>query len=202
MATERTVDVETICDHPLQLFTNRHNAWDHMRDHGLGLRSNGEEQGWALLLAALESELAAGRLPDLRELARRTNLDPAHARLGPIFTQFLDSIQHAVERASRLNWHWEEAPGSECRWSIFGVEGIFAHLDEEYVRTGYLPEQDASKWKGSTRNASFRLFQACLRRVQAKYNRAVKSRRIENVQAALATVLRSGLTETEWAALA
>jgi hypothetical protein len=202
MTMERTVDVEAICDRPLQLFVNETNAWDHMRDHGLGIRNNGEEQGWGLLLTALQSELAAGQLPDLRDVARTTNFDPGHARLGPIFAQFLDSIQHGVERASRMNWYWEEAAGSDCRWSTFGHEGIVAHLDEDYVRTGYLPETDTSKWSGSTGNACFRLFHACLRRVQVKYNRALKSGRIENVEAALATVLRSGLTEEEWAALA
>jgi hypothetical protein len=196
MATERTVDVEVICDRRLQLFVNGHNAWDHMRDHGLGIRNNGEEQGWGLLLPALQSELAAGLLPDLRDVARATNLAPDHDRLGPVYSQFLDSIQQGVERASRLNWYWEEAAGSDCRWSTFGQEGIVAHLDEDYVRTGYLPEHDPSKWSGSGGNASFRLFQACLRRVQAKYNRAVKSRQIESIQPALATVLRSGLTET------
>src|SRR5438046_5976553 len=103
MAMERTVDVEAICDRPLQLFVNGNNAWDHMRDHGLGMRKNGEEQGWGLLMPALQSELVAGQLPDLRDVARATNLDPDHARLGPIFTQFLDSIQRGVERASRLN---------------------------------------------------------------------------------------------------
>ncbi len=202
MARERTVDVEAICDRPLQLFVNDYSAWDHMCDHGLGMRNNGEEQGWGLLLPALQSELAAGRLADLRGVARATNLDRGHDRLGPIYTQFLDSIQRGVERASRLDWYWEESPGSDCRWSIFGHEGIVAHLDRDYVRTGYLPERDTSKWSGGTGNARFRLFQACLRRVQAKYNRAVRSRRIEDVQTALAAVLRSGLTEADWAALA
>jgi hypothetical protein len=202
MAAERTVDVEAMTDRPLQLFINGHNAWDHMRDHGLGMRNNGEEEGWGLLLPALQSELAAGRLADLRDVARATNLAPEHARLGPIYTQFLGSIQQGVERASRLNWHWEEAPGSECRWSTFGHEGIVAHLDEDYVRTGYLPERDRSKWSGGRGNPCFRLFYACLRRVQEKYNRGVKSRRIEKVAPALETVLRCGLTETDWAALA
>lgn len=202
MTTERTVDVEAICERPLQLFVNGNNAWDHMRDHGLGMRNNGEEQGWGLLLPALQSELVAGQLPDLRDVARATNLDPGHARVGQIFTQFLDAIQRGVERASRLSWYWEEAPGSDCRWSTFGPEGIVAHLDEDFVRTGYLPEHDPSKWTGNTRDACFRLFQACLLRVQAKYNRAVKSRRIENVQAAFVTVLRSGLTDAAWVALA
>jgi len=202
MSTKRTVDVEAICDRPLQLFVNGYNAWDHMCNHGLGMRSNGEERGWGLLLPALQSELAAGRLADLREVARATNLDPGHVRLGPIYTQFLDSIQRDVEIGSRLHWYWEEAPGSDCRWSIFGHEGIVAHLDENYVRTGYLPERDTSKWTGGAGSACFRLFQACLRRVQAKYNRVVRSGRIEDVQDALSAVLRSGLTEAEWAALA
>jgi hypothetical protein len=202
MTTERTVDVEAICDRPLQLFANGHNAWEHMRDHGLGMRNNGEEQGWGLLLPALQSELAAGRLGDLRDVARATNLDPGHARLGPIYTQFLDSIQRSVEGASRLHWYWVEAPGSDCRWSTFGHEGTVAHLDEERVRTGYLPEHDPSKWRGGGGKACFRLFQACLRRVQAKYNRAVRSGRIESIQADLAAVLRSGLAEADWVARA
>ena len=202
MTTERTVNVETICDRPLQLFTNGHNAWDHMRDHGLGMRHHGEEQGWGLLLPALQSELGAGRLADLREVARGTNLDPDHDRLGPIYTQFLDSIQQGVERASRLHWYWEEAPGGDGRWSFFGHEGICAHLDEDYVRTGYLPEHDPSKWNRGQGNACFRLFHACLARIQAKYNRAVRSGRIESVQTAFKKVLQSGLTEADWAALA
>jgi hypothetical protein len=202
MPDERTVDVEAICDRPLQLFVNANNAWEHMRDHGLGMRKNGEEQGWGLLLPALQSELVAGQLPGLREAARATTFDPGHPRLGPIYTQFLDAIQQGVERASRLHWFWEEAPGSDCRWSTFGHEGILAHLDDDYVRTGYLPEHDTSKWGASAGDACFRLFQACLVRVQAKYNRAVKSGRIEKVQAALAKVLRSGLTEAEWVGLA
>jgi hypothetical protein len=201
MTTERRVHVEEICERPLQLFVNGNNAWDHMREHGLGMRNNGEEQGWGLLLPALQTELAAGQLSGLREVARGTNFDPGHDRLGPIYIQFLDSIQHGVERASRLNWYWEEVPGSDCRWSTFGHEGIVAHLDDDYVRTGYLPERDTSKWSGNTGNACFRLFQACLQRVQARYNRAVKSRRIEKVQAALATVLRSGLSEAQWVGL-
>src|SRR5438105_3343556 len=119
MATDRTVDVEAICDRPLPLFVNGHNAWEHMRSHGLGMQNNGEEQGWGLLLPALQGELTAGQLAELRDVARATNLDPGHARLGPIYTQFLDSIQGGVERASRLNWYWEEAAGSDCRWSTF-----------------------------------------------------------------------------------
>lgn len=202
MAMERTVDVEEICDRPLQLFVNGYNAWDHMRDHGLGMRKKGEEQGWGLLLPALQSELIAGQLSDLRDVARATDLEPEHGRLGPIYIQFLDAVQRGVERAARLNWYWEESPGSDCRWSTFGHKGILAHLDEDYVRTGYLPEHDPSKWTGSTGDPCFRLFQACLLRVQAKYNRAVKGGRIENIQPALATVLRSGLTEVEWATLA
>jgi hypothetical protein len=201
MSTERTVDVEEICDRPLELFVNGNNAWDHMRDHGLGMRNNGEEQGWGLLLSALQSELAAGDLPDLRDMARATSLDPGHARLGPIYAQFLDLIQRGVERASRLHWYWEDAPGSDGRWSILGHEGMVAHLDEDYVRTGYLPEHDPSTWSGGAGTARFRLFLACLRRVQAKYNRAVRSRSIEHVQPAFATVLRSGLTEVDWVAL-
>jgi hypothetical protein len=101
-----------------------------------------------------------------------------------------------------LRWFWEEAPGSDCRWSTFGHEGNVAHLDETRVRTSYLPERDPSKWRGDAGRACFRLFQACLRRVQAKYNRAVMSGRIENIQADLAAVLRSGLAEADWAALA
>src|SRR5262249_51221407 len=163
------------------------NAWGHLRDHGLGIRNNGEEQGWGVLLPALEKEMSTGQLPDLQTTARATNYDPTHARLGPIYREFLDSIQQGVERASRLNWHWEEPPGSECRWSMFGHEGIVAHLDEDYVRTGYLPERDRSKWSGGAGSARFRLFQACLRRFQEKYNRAVKSRRIEKVEGALAS---------------
>jgi len=202
MATERTVDVESICEQPLKLFTDQYNAWGHLRDHGLGVRNHGEEQGWGQLLPALQTELSAGQLPDLRNEARATNYDPDHTRLGPIYRQFLDSIQQGVERASRLNWYWEETTGSECRWSTFGHEGILAHLDDDYVRTGYLPARDSSKWSGGKGNSRFRLFQACLRRVQEKYNRAVKSGRIEKVEGALATLLRTGLTETDWAALA
>ena len=201
MAMERTVDVEAICDRPLQLFVNAYNAWDHMRDHGLGMRIKGEKQGWGLLLPALQCELLAGKLQDLRDVARATNPDPEHVRLGPIYMQFLSSIQQGVERASRLKWYWEETLGSNCRWSTFGYEGIFAHLDEDYVRTGYLPEHDSSKWQASTGDAHFRLFQACLIRVQHKYNRALKAGRIDRIHSALATVLRSGLTEAEWATL-
>jgi hypothetical protein len=202
MPTERTVDVDAICGRPLQLFVSAYNAWDHMRDHGLGIRQRGEEQGWGLLLPVLQDEMDAGKLQDLQDLARVTNLDPDHARLGPIYKQFLRSIQQGVERASRLNWYWEETPGSSCRWSTFGHEGIFAHLDEEYVRTGYFPEHDSSKWSERTGDARFRLFQACLLRVQHKYNRAVKAARIESVQPSLMTLLRSGLTEADWATLA
>lgn len=202
MATGRTVEVEEICDRPLQLFVNAYNAWDHMRDHGLGMRKKGEEHGWGLLLAALRSELDAGKLPELQDMARTTNLDPGHPRLGPIYMQFLDSIQRDVEQAAHLNWYWVEAPGWDCRWSTFGHKGIIAHLDEDYVRTGYLPEDDPSKWAGSAGEPCFRLFQACLKRVQARYNRAVKSGRIESIQPALAIVLRSGLTEADWAILA
>ena len=201
MAKERTVDVEAITGRPLQLFVDENNAWEHMRDHGLGMRNYGEEQGWGLLLPALQSELVSGQLTDLRNLARATNVNPGHARLGPIYSQFLDSIKQGVERANRLHWFWEESPSSACRWSTFGQEGIFAHLDEDYVRTGYLPEDDPSKWNGRKGNASFRLFRACLRRVKAKHDRAVKSGRMEHVQPALAKVLRCGLTEAEWAAL-
>src|SRR5262249_21243168 len=161
----------------------RHNAWGHMRRHGLGLGNNGEEEGWGLLLPALQSELVAGRLAELRRVAQATELDPNHVRLGPIYKQFLDSIQRGVERASRLHWYWEEGPGPDCRWSAFGHEGILAHLDEDYVRTGYLPEHNPSRWTGDAGNAGFRLFQACLLRLQAKYNRAVRSGRIESVAA-------------------
>jgi hypothetical protein len=69
------------------------------------------------------------------------------------------------------------------------------------VRTGYLPEHDPAKWSGAAGDAYFRLFQACLRRIQAKFNRDMKSGCIEDVQPAFERVLRSGLTEAEWAAL-
>ena len=201
MTTGRVVDVEAICDRPLQLFVDGFNAWDHMRSHALGMNHDGEEQGWGLLVSALQSELAAGQLQDLRDVARATNLDPEHNRLGPIYAGFLDRMQRGVERASRLNWFWEEKPGLNSRWSTFGHEGIFAHLDEDYVRTGYLLVCDPAKWSGSGGSALFRLFNACLARVQAKYNYAVKSGRMENMQPALLAVFRTGLTEAAWRVL-
>lgn len=193
------MQVESITKRSLQLFTNEHNAWGHMRDHGLGIRNNGEEQGWGLLLPALQAELSAGQLTQLRNVARATECDPEHSRLGPIYGEFLDSIQQDVERAARLRWHWEEKSDSGYCWSTFGHDGIVACLDEDYVRTGYLPEHDTSKWQGNKGNARFRLFQACLRRIQAKYNRGVRSKRIEKVQAELENLFRSGLTESDWA---
>jgi hypothetical protein len=203
MTTGWSVDVEAICrQRSLPLFVNGHNAWEHMYDHVLGIRKPGEEEGWGLLLPDLQIELRAGRLANLQHQARQAGLSPNHVTLGPIYKGFLDLVQRSVQRADRLGWFWEERPGSVCRWVTFSPEGIVTHLDEDYVRTGYLPEHDPSKWSGGGGNGSFRLFQACLRRVQHKYDRAVKSRKIESIQPALETILRSGLAETKWAALA
>src|SRR5262249_54970673 len=148
MTTGVTVDVEAICERPLQLFVNGYNAWQHLREHALGMKDNGEERGWGLFLPPLGTALSAGELPDLRSAAMATSLDPDHPKLGPIYKQFLGCVKGGVERASRLDWFWENAAGtgSDSRWSTFCPEGIVGHLDDDVVRTGYLPEKDPSKW--------------------------------------------------------
>jgi hypothetical protein len=201
MATQPTVDAIAICGHSLPLFASQYNAWGHMRDHALGMQHAGEEHGWGQLLPALKIELDSGMLPDLRIAARAINFDDTHPRLGPIYGEFLDSIKNSVEKAVRLNWYWEETTESGIGWTTFGHEGIVAHLDDSCVRTGYILERDRSKWNGGGGDG-FRSFQACLPRVQAKFQRAVKSGRIRHIQPALASVLKTGLTNSEWAALA
>ncbi len=204
MSTGITVDVEPLCERQLQVFVSGHNAWGHLRDHGLGMRESGEEQGWGVLLPGLMLELAAGRLDELRDLARTASVDSIPQRLQSIYREFLTCIQQAVERAARLSWYWEEVPGTQCRWSAFGKEGILAHLDDDYVRTGYLPEKNPDNWSDPSIGSSpgYRLFVACLERVYEKYQRAVKSRQIETIEAALADLLMTRLDEASWKALA
>jgi hypothetical protein len=202
MSTARTVEVEAIHQRrSLQLFVNGNNAWMHMRDHALGIRKAGEELGWGLLLPSLRVALDANRFGTLRDQSRATDRDPGHPPLSLIYNEFLDRVQQSVERASRLGWFWEEHPGADCRWFTFSPESIIACLDEDFVRTGYLPEHDPSRWSGGVGDPCFRLFQASLARVQAKYNRAVDSGRIQSIHPALAAILRSGLSETAWSAL-
>src|SRR5436305_1244478 len=107
MSTGRTIDVPAICPRPLALFANGQNAWDHMTDHALGYRERGEEQGWALLLSALQAELAAGNLDEVRQLAHGCSYKNPPDRLEPIYCQFLDCLQRGMERASSLKWFWE-----------------------------------------------------------------------------------------------
>src|SRR5262249_4612401 len=142
MSTGRTVDIDPLGDRPLELFVDGHNALGHLRDHVLGVREGGEEHDWRLLLPALRAEMDAGHIDAVREMARTAGADALRGRLGLIFKQFLERVEHTVERAVALHWHWEEAPGGSCRWVTFGTDGIFARLDEDYVRTGYLPEKD------------------------------------------------------------
>jgi hypothetical protein len=202
MTTGRAVDIEAISRRrSLRLFVNGNNAWTHMCDHALGIRKAGEEQGWGLLLPSLQSELNGNRLTSLRDQSRATDANPGHPPLSLIYDDFLDRLQRSVERASRLGWFWEERPGSDCRWFTFSPEGIIACLDEDFVRTGYLPENDPSRWSGGVGDPCFRLFQASLVRIQTKYNRAVNSGRIQSIQPAFGMVLRSGLTEAAWRAL-
>jgi hypothetical protein len=202
MSTGITVDIEPLCERQLQLFVDGHNAWGHLWDHALGVKEPGEEQGWGLLLPALLVELTAGCLDEIRDLARTTSVDSIPVRLEPIYREFLGCIQQAVERGVRLNWYWEEVPGTQCRWSVFGKEGILAHLDDDYVRTGYLPETNPDNWSDpSVGSPDYRLFRACLNRVKTKYRKASKRRLIEKIQADFAQLLRTNLDEASWNAL-
>jgi hypothetical protein len=206
MCTGRMVDIEPLGNRPLELFVNSYNALQHLHDHALGGRTpHGEEHGWRLLLPALQAEMDAGHIDRLREMARGARADVLPPRLAPIYQQFLDRMEQTVEGAVALQWHWEEAPGGECRWSTLGHDGIFAHLDDDYVRTGYLPEKDPDAWSdpAAERNARYRLFLACLRRIQGKYNRNVRSNRIVSgsISTAFAQLLQRGLTEAAWSAL-
>jgi hypothetical protein len=196
MTTGITIDVEAICERPLRLFIHGNNAWEHMRDHALGEKYPGEEQGWRLLLPALENELIAAALEELRknECPRR--------RLEPIYRQFLDCIQRSVEGAAGRNWYWELRPGNDARWATFGREGVLAYLDEDFVRTGFLPEKDPEAWSDPSVGVPlYRLFLACLDRVRDKYENAVKWNRIETIERALDDLLQHGLDEASWNAL-
>jgi hypothetical protein len=202
MTTGITVDVEPLCERPLQLFVSGHNAWGHLRDHALGMQESGEEQGWGLLLPGLMAQLSAGNLEALRELARAVSVDAIPARLNPIYREFLRCIQQAVEGAVRVNWYWEEVAPAESRWSVFGKEGIFAHLDDDYVRTGYLPEKNPDAWSDpSVGSPPFRLFLACLLRVQVKYRTNLSRRRIESIHDDFDNLLNTGIDEKLWGAM-
>jgi hypothetical protein len=202
MSTGRTVDIDPFGNRPLELFVSGHNALEHLRYHVLGDRERGEEHGWRLLIPALRAEMDAGHIDTLRDMARPARVETLPARLGPIYKQFLDRLEQTVEKAVDLHWHWEEVPGGSCRWCTFGTDGIFARLDEDYVHTGYLPEKNRDIWSdpATGTNPCYRLFLACLRRVQRMYNNGHNC--IESISPAFLQLLQTGLTQAEWNARA
>jgi hypothetical protein len=202
MTTGRAVDVENIYERGLQLFVNGHNAWQHLREHVLGEKNGGEERGWVLLIPALRTELAAAEVEELRALAQASSYESSPSRLRPIYLQFLDCIQQSIEGAAKRCWYWEQTPGAEGRWATFGREGVLAYLDDHCVRTAFLPEKNSGAWSDPTVGTPrYRLFLACLERLRHRYQRAIRSNRIEAIQPALDDLLQQGLDDASWRAL-
>jgi hypothetical protein len=202
MKTGYTADADGLCQRELELFKNAALAWDHMRKHVLGDVVGGsrtfEEEGWRLLIAELHSELAAGKLEELRELARSSHVESPPPRLEPLYRSYLESIVQAVERGVARGWYWEEKPGSDCRWKLFSLSGIFMALDEDYVLTGFLLYVRMGGKDDLFVPVPYDLFQACFRRLQWKYNEACKSNRVESTSDELLELFQHGIDESTW----
>jgi len=200
MTTERQVDVESLCERPLALFESPHNAWEHLIKHVLD--NHGEFEHWGLLIPALRRELDAGKREELYELARNGSPDAPAERLEAIFTAFLDLLQKAVERGVRMEWYWEMRPGQDERWKVFSLRGVFALLDEDRVRTGFLPCTDELPSAGLTeQERRHTLFEECRKIVRRKYQADVKEDVIERISSTFESLLHKGLEQAIWEAL-
>jgi hypothetical protein len=198
MKTNIRAGTADLCGRDVELFETAYNAWDHMIDHVLGRRGNREEEGWRLLIAELDRELAAVGVVELRSLASLGRVESPPTTLRLVFHAYLTLAVKAAEQAVERKWHWEEKPGAEGRWKAFSTWGILTYLDEDYLRTAFLPTVLATGQVGGLVTTPYDLFQACLERVRRKYNRAVDTGRVESVADELIDLFSSGLDEDAW----
>ncbi len=195
MKTDIRAGTADLCGRNIELFETAYNAWNHMIDHVLGRRSNQEEEGWRLLIAELDSGLAVDGAVALRSLASSGRVESPPTKLLPVYRGYLDLAKKAAEQAVDREWYWEEKSGAEGRWKAFSTWGILVYLDEDFLRTAFLPAVQAA---GGFVKTPYDLFRACLKRVQRKYNRARDSGQVEREPTPLRELLNSGLDEEAW----
>jgi hypothetical protein len=187
MTVGRKVDVSPLCRRELDLFRNAWEAWAHLTKHVLDAR---EAWSWAVLIPVLQTALDAGRRSDLHEQARAASADAVPEALAAVWTAFLDLVAAAAEQGMKLGWFWEEQSGPEGPYRIFAHSGILACLDDEAVRTGFLPFKGELPAGGDDRDRRYRLFYRCWERVQQKYQRALQARRLVEAQDSLRELMR------------
>ena len=184
MTIRRKVDAAPLCRRELALFGSVHEAWAHLVKHVLDAR---EAWGWAVLIPALRGPLNADRRPDLHEQARKATPDAVPPDLADVWTSFLDLVAIAVEQGVWLEWFWEEkaALTRDGPYKVFAADGILTYLDDEVVRTGFLPSKEDLPPVRSERVSRYELFSRCWKKVRHMYQRAAQERRLVNAPSAL-----------------
>jgi hypothetical protein len=157
-----------------------------------------EACGWAVLIPALRAPLSAGWRAELQALAREGSPERVPGELAPIWGAFLELIAAAVEQAARLGWFWEEMPVSEeGPYRAFAASGILAYLDDEFVRTGFLPWGELPAG-GAERDRRYRLFYQCWQKAQHKYQRALQGSRVVQAPPTLQALMRKVPAPAAW----
>jgi hypothetical protein len=196
MTIERKVDANPLCRRPLGLFSNPYEAWDHLVRHVLEAR---EAWNWGVLIPALKAALDTGRRADLHGQARNARAEEVPADLAAIWPAFLELVAAAVEQGIKLEWYWEEEKSpEEGPYRAFASNGILAYLDDEVLRTGFLPFKGELPPGGSEQDRRYKLFCRCWERVQFKYQRAVQQRRIVQAPAALKALMCKVPDQAAW----
>jgi hypothetical protein len=197
MSTGRTVDASPLCRGELDLFANMHEAWDHLVKHVLDAS---EAWSWAVIIPTLQAPLDAGRRADLHRRARQASAEAVPADLAAVWEAFLELVAAAVERGVTLKWFWEERsrPSGEGPFRVFAGSGILAYLDEEVVRTGFLPFKGDLPAAESERLRRYALFIRCWEKVQHKYQRAAQAGRLVQAPDALRALLLKVPDLVEW----
>ena len=145
-----------------------------------------------MLIPTLCAALDAGRRADLHQQARHASPDRIPTDLANLWTTFLELVAAAVEQGAKLEWYWEETGTLACDgpYRVFTASGIFAYLDDDMVRTGFLPFKDDLPAERSERVRGYELFARCWEKVQQRYQRAVQEGRLVQASTALLALMR------------
>jgi hypothetical protein len=196
MTAERKMDATPLCGRDLVLFASPGEGWAHLVKHPLDAREAGS---WAVLIPALQATLDAGRRADLYERARAASAEQVPADLAALWAAFCELVAVAVEQGIRLEWFWEERPShGDGRYRAFAANGILAYLDDEVVRTGFLPFKGDLPAGGDEQLRRYQLFFRCWEKVQWKYQRAAQEGRVVRAPAALEALMRRAPDLDTW----
>lgn len=197
MTIGRKVDATPLCRRELGLFCNAHNAWEHFQKHVL---DGGESWSWGILIRPLQAVLDAGRRADLYEKARIGSPARVPDELAEIWSRFLQLVAAAAEQGVKRGWYWEEKPKpGDGPYKVFAGSGILTCLDEERLRTGFLPfKGELPPGPQSAKDRCYQLFVECWKKVRFMYQRTQQDNRLVNAPAVLHELMRKVLAQVAW----